>query len=137
MKERILTVTKDDFEWEYFRAGGKGGQNQNKTSSGVRIRHRPSGAVEESREARDQLGNKRLAFTKMVENPKFKAWLRITAAKLNGQDTPEEAVEKMLTEKNLRVEVKDERGRWTVVDGIESATLKDSGLREQDLGDES
>ena len=28
-------------------------------------------------------------------------------------DTPEEAVEKMLTEDNLRVEVKDERGRWT------------------------
>ena len=118
-RERLLSITKDDFEWEYFRAGGKGGQNQNKTSSGVRIRHRPSGAVEESREARDQLGNKRLAFAKMTENVKFKAWLRITTAKLKGFDTPEEAVEKMLTEDNLRVEVKDERGRWTVTDGIQ------------------
>jgi hypothetical protein len=125
-RERILSVTRDDFDWEYFRAGGKGGQNQNKTSSGVRIKHAPSGAVEESREGRDQLTNKRLAFDKMTKNPKFVAWLRITAAKLNGQPTPEEVVEKMLAEDNLRVEVKDERGRWTT-DGTEA--LSDPGLR--------
>lgn len=113
MRERILSVTRDDFDWEYFRAGGKGGQNQNKTSSGVRIRHQPSGAVEESREGRDQLTNKRLAFEKMTKNEAFNAWLRITAAKLNGAPSPEEVVEKMMADENLRVEVKDERGRWT------------------------
>lgn len=126
MRERILSVTRDDFDWEYFRAGGKGGQNQNKTSSGVRIRHRPSGAVEESREGRDQLTNKRLAFEKMTKNEAFNAWLRITAAKISGVATPEEVVEKMLADENLRVEVKDERGRWTT-DGAEALT--DPSLR--------
>jgi hypothetical protein len=113
MRERILSVTRDDFDWEYFRAGGKGGQNQNKTSSGVRIKHAPSGAVEESREGRDQLTNKRLAFEKMTKNAKFMTWLKISAAKISGVATPEEVVEKMLADENLRVEVKDERGRWT------------------------
>lgn len=122
-RERILSITKDDFEWEYFRAGGKGGQNQNKTSSGVRIRHAPSGAIEESREARDQLSNKRLAFAKMAENAKFKLWLKITAGKVAGIPDPEEVVDRAMSEENLKVEVKDERGRWTVVNGVESATF--------------
>lgn len=113
-RERVFSVTKDDFDWDYFRAGGKGGQNQNKTSSGVRIKHGPSGAVEESREGRDQLTNKRLAFIKMTENAKFQVWLEISAAKLNGIPTPEEVVEKIMIRENLKVEVKDERGRWTV-----------------------
>ena len=30
-KELLFSVTKDDFDWDYFRAGGKGGQHQNKT----------------------------------------------------------------------------------------------------------
>ncbi len=42
-REKILTVTIHDCEVQTFRAGGKGGQNQNKVSSGVRVIHHPSG----------------------------------------------------------------------------------------------
>lgn len=113
-REKMFSVTKDDFEWEYFRAGGKGGQKQNKTNSGVRIRHASSGAVEESREGSDQLTNRRLAFKKMCSNDMFKAWLKVAATHVKGQPTPEQAVEKLMADENLRVEVKDERGKWTI-----------------------
>jgi protein subunit release factor B len=84
--ERLLfSITIKDFDVETFTSGGPGGQNQNRVRSGVRLRHRPSGAVAESRETRDQLKNKRLAFLKIVENPKFKAWHRKEVARLLGQ----------------------------------------------------
>lgn len=50
MKELLFSLTKKDFRIETFRSGGKGGQHQNKTDSGVRIVHLESGAVGESRE---------------------------------------------------------------------------------------
>lgn len=44
-RELVFSLTKDDFEWEYFRGTGKGGQKKNKTSSAVRCKHLESGAV--------------------------------------------------------------------------------------------
>jgi protein subunit release factor B len=46
-------------EVETFRAGGPGGQHQNVTDSGVRLRHRPSGLVVTSRSRRSQHANKK------------------------------------------------------------------------------
>lgn len=74
-RELLFSVTLDDCRVDTFRAGGKGGQHQNKTSSGVRITHKPSGAVGESREHRSQLQNKKAAFRRMAEAAKFKIWM--------------------------------------------------------------
>lgn len=84
MKERelILSLTKKDFKIETFRSGGKGGQNQNKVESGVRIIHEKSGARAESREFRDQLSNKKAAFKRLCESDKFKIWHKIEVAKV-------------------------------------------------------
>lgn len=75
-RELVLSVTLADCEVQTFRAGGKGGQNQNKRDTGVRIIHPPSGARGESREERSQLQNKRAAFRRMAESSEFKAWVR-------------------------------------------------------------
>lgn len=75
MKRRVSLVTKKDLVVETFRAGGKGGQAQNKTETGVRITHPPSGAVGEARDSRSQDQNKRAAFRRMVASPHFQVWL--------------------------------------------------------------
>lgn len=75
-RTRVLSVTLADCTVQTFRAGGKGGQNQNKRDTGVRIIHPPSGARGESREERSQLQNKKLAFRRMAESPAFRAWVR-------------------------------------------------------------
>lgn len=73
-RELLFSVTKKDFRVDTFRAGGPGGQKQNKTSSGVRITHLESGAVGESRDDRSQARNKKKAFLRLVESPRFQAW---------------------------------------------------------------
>jgi peptide chain release factor 2 len=50
-----------------FRAGGKGGQHQNTTESGVRLVHRPSGIRCESRSERSQHRNKARALARLRE----------------------------------------------------------------------
>ena len=48
-----------------FAAGGPGGQHQNRTESGVRITHHPSGIVFTCREERSQHRNKALALKRL------------------------------------------------------------------------
>ncbi len=47
---------------DVFRTGGKGGQHQNVTESGVRLTHLPTGTVVTSRRFRSQHANKRQAL---------------------------------------------------------------------------
>ena len=104
----IFSITKNDFEVQTFRSGGKGGQNQNKVESGVRIIHRDSGCVSEAREQRDQLQNKRIAFKRLIEQPQFKTWFKIEAAKrmMGGERLRQinKEVDEMMQEKNLKIE---------------------------------
>lgn len=104
-KQILFSLTKKDFELEFFRSGGKGGQNQNKVSSGVRIRHLESGAVAECRETRDQFQNKKIAFKKLLETKEFKLWHKIKCAKMLGEPIDINAwVEDQMRPENLKIE---------------------------------
>ena len=50
-----------------FRSGGKGGQHQNTTESGVRLVHRPTGLRVESRTERSQHRNRSIALARLRE----------------------------------------------------------------------
>jgi len=109
MKKLLFSVTKKDFRIDTFRAGGKGGQKQNKTSSGVRITHLESGAVGESREERSQLQNKKRALRRLAESDKFKLWLKLKAAEVTGITASIEAkVDEAMRPENLIIEMGDE-----------------------------
>lgn len=112
MKKKLFSVTKKDFDIQTFRAGGKGGQHQNSTDSGVRIIHRASGAVGESRTERSQHQNKKLAFKRLVETGKFKVWLNRMVFEIDQKEPLEDMVEREMSPENLKIEIKDEKGRW-------------------------
>lgn len=104
-KKLLFSITKDDFTWQTFRAGGKGGQNQNKVESGVRCIHKASGARGEARDSRDQLRNRRSAFERCVNTPVFKAWHKMEIARRLGQlQNLDEVVDKMMQSQNLKIE---------------------------------
>jgi len=108
-KELLFSITKKDFKIDTFRAGGKGGQHQNKTDSGVRITHVASGAVAEGRSERSQSANKKIAFKKLTESKEFKSWLRVqSAAVLQGYRDVEHKVDEMMKEENLKIEFLEE-----------------------------
>jgi protein subunit release factor B len=107
-RERVLRITIKDCETQTFRAGGKGGQNQNKRDTGVRIIHHPSGARGESREGRGQLENKKLAFRRMAESVAFRIWVAEMHMKL---PPIEDVVDEMMQPENLKVEVR-QASKW-------------------------
>ena len=114
-KELMFRLDKNDFEITYMRAGGPGGQKQNKTSSACRILHKASGAFSESRTDRHQHINRKLAFERLMENTIFKSWLKLEIARKSGvMDEIENIVDKQMNEENIKVEIVDETtGKWT------------------------
>lgn len=112
MKRLVASVRKKDLKVETFRVGGAGGQRRDKVSTGVRITHLESGATGQSTESRMQGQNKKLAFRKMAETPKFKAWVRIQGAKDFELETGlDQHVDELMRPENLKIEIKQD-GKW-------------------------
>lgn len=111
-KELLFSLTANDFEWDYFRGTGAGGQKKNKTSSAVRCRHLASGASGKAEDSRSQKENKKLAFARMAASEAFQKWCKIEACRVTGKLAQIEDWIDREMRVNLKVERKDENGRW-------------------------
>lgn len=100
-KKLIFSVTIKDCEVDYIRGSGAGGTKRNKTHSGVRVRHKPSGSIGQATETRSQLENKQLAFSRMANTKTFQTWCRVKALNL---EPLEDIVNKLMAEENIKIE---------------------------------
>jgi protein subunit release factor A len=110
----LVSLTRKDFEWDYVRGSGKGGQKKNKTSSAVRCRHALSGAIGYAEDTRSQSKNRQLAFKRCVSSPEFTKWIRIESARASGELAEiNRRIDGELSNPSItRIEVQDDSGTW-------------------------
>ena len=113
-----LGVLESDLEESFIRSSGPGGQNVNKVSSCVFLRHRPSGVAVKCQRERSQALNRFFARRLLLDELErrrngFVAAKRSAIEKLRRQKRKrsKRAKEKMLEGKRLHSQKKQNRGK--------------------------
>ncbi len=70
-----IEIKEDDLEWQFFRASTQGGQNVQKVSTAVRLRHQPTNIIITSQSQRYQEQNRKIA----LELLRAKLWVLAAA----------------------------------------------------------
>src|ERR1700731_4209329 len=113
-----LGIRDVDLEESFARSGGPGGQNVNKLSTAVTLRHRPSGISVTVQDSRSQAQNRKLARKRLLDaiEDRQRAARRAHVAarekeRRRKSPRPPALKRKILESKRKRGEVKRQRGK--------------------------
>ena len=115
---RRLKIAPDDLEESFARSSGPGGQNVNKVSTAVTLRHRPSGLAVTVQDSRSQARNRALARARLLDlieerNRKRREEAQAKAARERRRKSPRPAglKERILESKKRRSQLKKLRAK--------------------------
>lgn len=111
-REKLFSVT--DFEISWFSGTGAGGQYRNKHQNCCRIKHKETGIIGTGQSNRNQEANRKEAFMSVVNNPRFQVWLKTKISDVLYNSSREESIDDIVDRemKNIKIEVKDDKGNW-------------------------
>ncbi|PZR18741.1 MAG: peptide chain release factor-like protein [Archangium gephyra] len=112
--KRVLALSDEalmlECDEQFFIASGPGGQHRNKTESGVRLTHKPTGVTVTATERRSQLQNRGVAVERL--RAMFQKWSYVPEKRIATRPSKGSKRRRLEAKKRTSVIKAGRRGEW-------------------------